>query len=107
MGDRRSRFREDRDGEWARRPGVGLVVSSVEISVRDGGRMSGVKYIAERWYAMMVKSMGSRSVCSGRKEVNGEMSWYSKIRGRARIGDNGELRGEGRRCGEECGEELG
>ena len=56
---------------------------------------------------MMVKSMGSRSVCSGRKEVNGEMSWYSKIRGRARIGDNGELRGEGRRCGEECGEELG
>ena len=34
-------------------------------------------------------------------------AWYSKIRGRARIGDNGELRGEGRRCGEECGEELG
>ena len=53
---------------------MGLVVSSVEISVRDGGRMWGVKYIAGRWYAMMVKSMGSGSVWSGRQEVDAEMS---------------------------------
>ena len=42
----------------SRRGGRGRVVgSSVEISVRDGGRMWGVKCIAGRWYAMMVKSM--------------------------------------------------
>ena len=43
----------------SRRGGRGWVVlSSVEISAGDGGRMWGVKYIAGRWYAMMVKSMG-------------------------------------------------
>ena len=49
-----------------------LVVSSVEVGVE--GRMWGVKYVAGRWYAMMVKSMGSGSVWSGRQEVDGEMS---------------------------------
>jgi len=59
----------------SRRGGRGRVVlSSVEISAGDEGRMWGVKYIAGRWYAMMVKSMGSGSVWSGRQEVDGEMS---------------------------------
>ena len=51
-----------------------MVCSSVEVSVGDGGRMSGVRCIAGGWYAMMKKSMGSGRVWSGRKEVDGEMS---------------------------------
>ena len=58
MGDRRSRFREDRDG------GAGGG-SSVEVSVGDGGRMCCVICVAERWYVMTVKSMGSGSAWCG------------------------------------------
>jgi hypothetical protein len=50
----------------SRRGGRGRVAgSSVEVSVGDGGRMSCVICIAERWYEMTVKSMGSGSVWCG------------------------------------------
>ena len=50
----------------SRRGGRGRVAgSSVEVSVGDGGRMSCVICIAERWYEMTVKSMGSGSAWCG------------------------------------------
>ena len=45
---------------------VGRVAcSSVEVSVGDGGRMCCVICVAERWYEMTVKSMGSGSAWCG------------------------------------------
>ena len=79
---------------------MGLVVSSVEVSAGDEGRMWGVKYIAGRWYAMMVKSMGSGSVWNGQTEVDGEMSC---VVSRVTVGGRGKREDEGRRCGEELG----
>ena len=77
--------------------------SSVEVSAGDEGRMWGVKYIAGRWYAMMVKSMGSGSVWNGRTEVDGEMSC---VVSRVTVGGRGKREDEGRRCGQEFGAEC-
>ena len=51
-----------------------MVCSSVEVSVGDGGRMWGVRHMSGGWYEMIEASMGSGSVWSGRKEVDGKMS---------------------------------
>ena len=79
-----------------------MVGSSVEVSVRDGGRMCGMICIVEGWYEMMVKSMGSGSVWSGRQEVDGEMSC---VVNRVTVGGRGKREDEGRRCGQEFGTE--
>ena len=59
----------------SRRVGRGRVAgSSVEVSVADEGWMWGVRCMSGRWYEMIETSMGSGSVWSGRKEVDGQMS---------------------------------